>query len=78
MTHNSLYASARGEYVDSNPLANITIMGVPSAVSNLTLNGASLTSGWTYDAESRVLEVKELNNVTASGAWAADWVLKWS
>jgi len=78
MTGNSLYASARGEYVDSNPLANITIMGVSSAVSNLTLNGASLTSGWTYDSESKVLEIKGLNNATASGAWASDWVLKWA
>ncbi|THV53748.1 hypothetical protein BGAL_0043g00340 [Botrytis galanthina] len=78
MTQNSLYASGRGDYVDNNPLANITIMGIPTSVNTVTLNGASLTNGWTYNSTSQVLDIKELSNVTSDGAWSGDWVLKWA
>ncbi|PBP23596.1 glycoside hydrolase family 31 protein [Diplocarpon rosae] len=73
----TLYSSARGTYKDTNPLANITILGVSSSVSSVTLNGASLHSGWTYNSTSQVLDIKGLSNSTASGAWANDWTLKW-
>lgn len=79
MTNGALYAAARGTYVDSNPLANITILGVQNSVSNVTLNGASISSGWTYNGTSKVLDIKGLNNCTSSGgAWSSDWVLKWN
>lgn len=78
MTQNSLYASGRGSYVDSNSLANITILGVSSPVTNVDWNGASLTSGWTYNSTSQVLAVKGLSNSTSDGAWTSDWVLKWA
>ncbi|KAH6712376.1 hypothetical protein BKA61DRAFT_676169 [Leptodontidium sp. MPI-SDFR-AT-0119] len=54
LTQSTLYASARGTYKDSNPLANVTIMGVPSMVSNVTLNGAALPSRWAYNGTTRV------------------------
>ncbi|KAL2059720.1 hypothetical protein VTL71DRAFT_10212 [Oculimacula yallundae] len=78
LTGSSLYASARGTYNDTNPLANVTIMGVGSAVSNVTLNGARLAGGWTYNETSRVLDIKGLKDSTSSGAWANDWILKWA
>jgi alpha-glucosidase len=78
LTNSALYASARGTYKDSNPLANVTILGVTSQVNNVTLNGAALSSGWTYNSTTQVLDIKGLSNSTSSGAWAQNWVLKWS
>ncbi|KAI6713847.1 hypothetical protein JHW43_003604 [Diplocarpon mali] len=78
LTGSTLYASARGTYNDTNPLANVTILGVGSSVSNVTLNGASLHSGWVYNSTSQVLDITGLSNSTASGAWANDWALNWS
>jgi alpha-glucosidase len=79
LTHSSLYASARGTYKDTNPLANITVLGVSSAVKSVSLNGAAVASNsWSYDSSSKVLEVKGLNGATSAGAWSKDWVLKWS
>ncbi|KAH6664232.1 glycosyl hydrolases family 31-domain-containing protein [Halenospora varia] len=78
LTESALYASARGTYNDTNPLANVTIMGVPSSVSNVTLNGASLSSGWTYNTTSQVLTITGLANSTSTGAWTNDWVLRWN
>ncbi|KAH6718573.1 glycosyl hydrolases family 31-domain-containing protein [Leptodontidium sp. MPI-SDFR-AT-0119] len=78
LTGSSLYASARGTYNNTNPLANVTILGVSSSVSNVTLNGASLSSGWTYNETSQVLDIKDLTNSTSRGAWTNDWVLKWA
>lgn len=77
MTGNSLFASARGSFVDSNPLANITILGVQSSVANVTFNGKAVASGWSYDSEGKILSVKGLQNVTAT-AWGSDWTLSWS
>ncbi|KAH7336713.1 glycosyl hydrolases family 31-domain-containing protein [Rhexocercosporidium sp. MPI-PUGE-AT-0058] len=78
LTGSSLYASARGTYKDTNPLANVTVLGVGSSVSNVTFNGASLSSGWTYNETSQVLDIKGLSNSTSGGAWTNDWVLKWA
>lgn len=64
--------------MDTNPLANVTIWGVQSSVSNVTLNGASISSGWTYNDTSKVLDIQGLINATCAGAWSSDWVLKWS
>ncbi|KAK3713394.1 hypothetical protein LTR37_008586 [Vermiconidia calcicola] len=73
----SLYASGRGLYEDNNPLANVTIMGVASEPSNVTLNGEQLSSGVAYNSTSQVLMLRGLQSVTGSGAWAQDWVLSW-
>ncbi|RDW89244.1 (trans)glycosidase-1 [Coleophoma cylindrospora] len=77
LANKALYATGRGIFQDTNPLANVTIMGVGEGVSNVTLNGDQLASGWTWNETSQVLEIKELMNSTASGAWSSDWVLKW-
>ena len=78
LTNNTLYASSRGTYRDSNPLANVTIMGVSSSVSSVSLNGKSLTTGWEYDAESKVFSITGLEEFTSEGAWSNDWSLRWS
>jgi alpha-glucosidase len=65
-------------YNDTNPLANVTILGVGSKVNNVSLNGASISSGWTYDSSSQVLAITGLSNVTSGGAWSSDWVLNWA
>ena len=74
---NSLYASARGLYKDTNPLANVTVMGVASQPSSVMLNGEKVSSGVSYDGSSKVLSVKGLQSLTSGGAWAQDWTLSW-
>jgi len=78
LTNSALYATGRGLYEDNNPLANVTVLGVQSDVSNVTLNGACISTGWTYNSTSKVLAVQGLENSTSAGAWSQDWVLKWS
>ena len=75
-TGNALYASARGAYKDTNPLANVTVMGVQSSPRNVTLNGVSV-SATKYNSTSQVLSVTGLRNATSTGAWSTDWVLRW-
>ena len=74
----SLYASGQGLYQDSNALANVTILGVSSQPSNVTLNGNDVSSAMAYNSSSKVMKLTGLQNSTSSGAWANDWVLSWS
>jgi len=76
-TAGSLYATATGTYNASQPLANVTVLGVSAAPKNLTLNGASVSSGWTFNSSSGTLAVTGLSSSTSEGAWANDWTLKW-
>jgi len=75
-SENALYASARGAYTDSNPLANVTVMGVERAPTNVTLNGLAISTS-NYNSSSQVLSVRGLSNATQKGAWSSDWVLRW-
>ncbi|KAK6387917.1 hypothetical protein LTR65_008372 [Meristemomyces frigidus] len=77
-SNGSLYAAARGLYEDTNSLANVTILGVPSQPSTVTLNGQTISSGVDYNSTSKVLSVKGLQSVTSDGAWSQDWTLNWS
>lgn len=75
---NALYASGRGLYKDANSLANVTVLGVQYAVTNVSLNGVAVPrSSVNYDASSKALTVTGLNNATSAGAWSKDWVLRW-
>ncbi|TKA68290.1 hypothetical protein B0A55_04291 [Friedmanniomyces simplex] len=74
-SNGSLWASARGTYEDTNALANVTIMGVSSKPSTVTLNGQTISEGVSYNGT--VLSVKGLQTATSKGAWAQDWVLSW-
>ena len=78
-TSSALYASARGTFNDTNPLANVTVLGVSDPVSNATLNGIGVpASGVNYNGSSKALMVTGLRDLTAGGAWKEDWVLEWS
>ncbi|KAJ9668457.1 hypothetical protein H2201_001505 [Coniosporium apollinis] len=74
----ALYASARGEFRDANPLANVTVMGLSSAPGNVTLNGHTLSSGVSFNQTSGLLTVTGLRDATSEGAWSSDWVLRWT
>ncbi|KAI4099771.1 MAG: hypothetical protein LQ339_005793 [Xanthoria mediterranea] len=77
-SNNALYASARGIYNDTNPLANVTVLGVQNAVGNVTLNGASVGGEKVqFNESSQALVVTGLEELTRGGAWAQDWVLSW-
>jgi len=73
-----LYASARGSYKDTNSLANVTVMGVQSEPSGITLNGQKVSGDVTYNSTSKVLSVKGLQSATTDGAWASDWTMSWA
>ena len=75
-TAGALYASPKGTYEDTNPLANVTIMGIGQEPANVTLNGATISTT-TYNSTSQVLSVTGLRNATSAGAWSQDWVLRW-
>lgn len=77
ISQNSLYASARGLYRDTNALGNVTVMGMQNAPGNVTLNGVAISSGVDYNSTSKVLKVTGLQNATSTGAWTNDWVLSW-
>ena len=74
---NTLYASGRGSFVDKNSLANVTILGVQSPATSVSLNNVGITSGVDYDEERKVLTINGLESATTDGAWSADWVLRW-
>lgn len=74
----SLYASARGTYEDTNALANVTVMGVGSEPSSVTLNGQQVSVGVAYNSSSQVLSLKGLDSLTEAGAWSSDWLLSWA
>ena len=78
-TRGTLYASARGRYVDKNPLDGVTVLGVADHVGTVTLNGDAVDAEKIkYDATSKTLTVGSLKSLTSKGAWAQDWALKWT
>lgn len=78
-TQDALYASPRGSYEDSNPLANVTVLGVADTVSVVSLNNVTVPdSCHSYDAKTKVLTITGLESLTKAGAWSAEWVLTWS
>ncbi|KAL4803698.1 glycosyl hydrolases family 31-domain-containing protein [Aspergillus unguis] len=70
-----LSASAQGDWKESNPLANVTILGVANEPSAVTFNGQEVPAD--YDVGLRVLSVTGLDQLTEDGAWGQDWVLQW-
>ncbi|KAI9794062.1 MAG: hypothetical protein M1816_006687 [Peltula sp. TS41687] len=66
-------------YDDTNPLANVTVMGVPAAPQTVLLNQQALAQeSWSFDAMSGKLSVSGLASVTSKGAWnGGDWSLRW-
>lgn len=65
-------------YKDTNPLANVTVLGVQGAVTNVSLNRMAIPgSSFIYNESSKALTVTGLKNATSAGAWSKDWVLRW-
>lgn len=65
-------AQPSGNYADTIPLGNVTVMGVRGTVSNVTLNGQAVAeSAWLYDGNAKTLSMTGLNNLTASGTYNA-------
>lgn len=78
-THDALYASPRGSYKDSNPLANVTVLGIADKVSVVSLNNVTVPDSYhIYDAKTNVLKITGLESLTKDGAWSAEWVLSWA
>ena len=72
-----LCATPMGSFKNTNPLANVTVMGLGSAPSSVQLNGVAIDSS-NYLSSAKVLEVSGLDSMTADGAWTAAWRLCWS
>jgi alpha-glucosidase len=77
-TNGTLYASATGTYTDTNPLANVTVLGVSAAPKSVSLNGESLSNGIAFNKTSGTLTISGLSNATSGGAWKSDWTLSWT
>lgn len=71
-------AQPTGDYKDSVALGNVTVLGVTGQVSDVTLNGQALTSGWSWDGTTNILSISGLSSLTSEGAWNSDWTLRWS
>lgn len=84
-TKSSIRISPRGNWKETNPLANVTILGLnagPKAVDDkkisVAVNGHSYPplSG-SYDPETQILRITGLQNATANGAWSQGLLLHW-
>ncbi|TDZ13568.1 Alpha-glucosidase [Colletotrichum spinosum] len=74
-----LKASSSGEFKDSNPLGNVTVLGVRRDISIVTLDDEVLDSDlWTLNTASHALHVHGLQSRTSEGAWGSEWQLTWS
>lgn len=77
-TSTSIKASPKGTFVESNALANVTILGVTGSPSTVQLNGEDVGSVFAFDATSQKLSITGLGALTQDGAWAQNWTLTWS
>ncbi|KAF2155286.1 glycoside hydrolase family 31 protein [Myriangium duriaei CBS 260.36] len=75
-SNGTLYASSKGEYKDTNALANVTVLGMVKAPTSVALNGNTVQ--FSYDNAIGRLSVTGLQNTTAQGAWSQDWRLTWA
>lgn len=72
-----LSATPTGSFKNTNPLANVTVLGLDSAPKTVKLNDASLKS-FMYSSSTKVLDVTGLGAMTSEGAWTKEWRLCWS
>lgn len=69
-----LSAVPTGSYEVSQPLANVTILGLTESPSSITLNGQNVSS-FQYSNDTEELLITGLQNITSSGAFANSWNL---
>jgi len=72
----TLYATHKGTYVDMNPLANVTVMGVES-ISSVKYNGHTILGGAAYQQSANLLRIQGLERDTSTGVWSNFSTLSW-
>lgn len=74
----SLIVQPAGTYVDINPLANVTVLGVKNKPHKMWLDGQDVEPGyWRYREEKETLELRGLEALFMEGAWKKTWELRW-
>ncbi|KAF2681021.1 glycoside hydrolase family 31 protein [Lentithecium fluviatile CBS 122367] len=74
----SLKADVKGNYVDTNVLGNVTVLGVFGGVGDIKLNDQAVDQRKVeYSQESGVLKLVGLSDLTSGGAWSGSWTLNW-
>jgi hypothetical protein len=79
--NNTLTSTVTGSYPDTNPLANITIAGLTSQPSGLTLSVGGnqvSTNGISQSYSNSTLMLTGLSSVTKSGAWSGNMKLSFT
>ncbi|KAF7712730.1 Alpha-glucosidase [Penicillium ucsense] len=77
-TKSSLSAEPCGNWREKNPLAKIDILGVTHQPRSVTLNEKTLPEcSVKYNHTSHILSISGLEEMTAKGAFAEKWTLKW-
>ncbi|EMR70096.1 putative alpha-glucosidase precursor protein [Eutypa lata UCREL1] len=75
----SLKAVPKGEFIDTNPLGNVTVMGIKRGITKVKFNGIALKpTHWDFDASKHLLNVRGLDSSTRIGSWRTEWILSWS
>lgn len=73
-----LRAEVKGNYADTNAIANVTVMGVFDRVGEVMMNEQAVDEGNVdYDQDSGVLKLVRLNDLTRGGAWKQGWTISW-
>nr|CDP23003.1 Putative Glycoside Hydrolase Family 31 [Podospora anserina S mat+] len=77
-SNNFLKVEPLGNYPDTNPLRNATVMGLEHEPKQVWLDGEVLEQEhWSYDAGRCVLELFELKEKFSGGAWVQGWEITW-
>jgi alpha-glucosidase len=73
-----LTASGAGSFQDTNPLANVTVLGVDRAPQEVLFNNKRVEEHVVdYNASSKVLVINGLSGLTKQGAFIENWTLEW-
>ncbi|KAH7018521.1 family 31 glycosyl hydrolase [Microdochium trichocladiopsis] len=83
VSDSTLKVTRKGNFVDTNALGNVTIMGIPdgddNGVGEVKINGKAVKAGtWIFDKKRNLLEIRGLDELTKKGAWDQDWTLSWA
>ena len=79
MSASTLKISRRGNFLDTNVLGNVTIMGIADVVERVHVNGAVVDGeNWKLDRSNNLLEITGLDHVFQDGAWEHEWTLSWA
>ncbi|KAK4451594.1 alpha-glucosidase [Podospora aff. communis PSN243] len=75
----TLTAAPKGNFVDTNPLGKVSVLGVFTIPSKIVLGGHELdASSWTYDEKTRLVVLRDLKRHFPKGAWSSQWTLTWA